>query len=282
MKLLAILFKLILKIKPLRKHYFGIYKKIILPKKLFNNLSFNTTYDSSLLIKVNLSDWIQQQIYFVDYSDLNGISYLKKQLKAGNVFIDIGANIGAYSLIASKLVGSNGKVVSFEPVSLICKQLKQNIKLNNLANIVVEPKAVFDKNTTLELFISDHQNMGMSSILNHSHETGEKQSVQAITIDEYVKIKSLLKIDFIKIDIEGAEINALRGMKQTILKFNPIILMEISDGILENSTINSTMIYDFMNELNYTPYTINTDGNLLAFNSNNANYHNYVFLPNNV
>ena len=281
MKLLAILFKLILKIKPLRKHYFGIYKKIILPKKLFNNLSFNTTYDSSLLIKVNLSDWIQQQIYFVDYSDLNGISYLKKQLKAGNVFIDIGANIGAYSLIASKLVGSNGKVVSFEPVTSICKQLKQNIKLNNLTNIVVEPKAVFDKNTTLELFISDHQNMGMSSILHHSHETGEKQSVQAITIDEYVKIKSLLKIDFIKLDIEGAEINALRGMKQTILKFSPIILMEISDGILENSTTNSTVIYDFMNELNYTPYNINIKGEMLAFNANNANYHNYVFLPNN-
>lgn len=107
MKLLAIVFKFILKIKPLRKHYFGIYKKFILPKKIFSKTNFITKYDTTLKIKVNLSDWIQQQIFFLDYSDINGISFLKKTLKKDNVFIDIGANIGAYTLIASKLVEKN-------------------------------------------------------------------------------------------------------------------------------------------------------------------------------
>ena len=282
MKLLAILLKLLLKIKPLRKHYFGIYKKIILPKKLFNNLSINTTYDESLKVKVNLADWIQQQIYFIDYSDVNGISFLKKQLVNGSVFIDIGANIGAYSLIASKLVGNKGKVYSFEPVKSIHNQLTQNIKQNSITNIVVEKMAIFDKNTTLELYISDNQNMGMSSILHHSNESGEKQTVQATTLDNYIDNKDLIKIDFIKIDIEGAEINALKGMKQTLIKFSPIILIEISDGILENSTINSKIIYSFLNELNYTPYNIDVKGTLQTFKSENIDYHNYVFKPNNV
>lgn len=279
MKLLAIVFKFILKIKPLRKHYFGIYKKFILPKKIFSKTNFITKYDSTLKIKVNLSDWIQQQIFFLDYSDINGISFLKKTLKKDNVFIDIGANIGAYTLIASKLVEKTGMVIAFEPVNTINKMLIDNIKMNGLTNIIVEKKAVYDQNTNLELFISNEQNMGMSSILNHSHESGEKQKIEAITLDNYVQLKKLAKIDLVKIDIEGAEIHALKGMKQSLVKFKPTLIIEISDGILENSSVKSNAIYDFLFDLNYVPYNIDEKGNIKDFSSKDINYHNYIFLP---
>ena len=279
MKLLAIVFKFILKIKPLRKHYFGIYKKFILPKKIFSKTNFITKYDSTLKIKVNLSDWIQQQIFFLDYSDINGISFLKKTLKKDNVFIDIGANIGAYSLIASKLVEKTGMVIAFEPVNTINKMLIENIMMNDLTNITVEKKAVYDQNTNLELFISNEQNMGMSSILNHSHESGEKQKIEAITLDNYVQLKKLAKIDLVKIDIEGAEIHALKGMKQSLVKFKPTLIIEISDGILENSSVKSNAIYDFLFDLNYVPYNIDEKGNIKDFSSKDINYHNYIFLP---
>ena len=278
MKLLAIVFKFILKIKPLRKHYFGIYKKFILPKKIFSKTNFITKYDSTLKIKVNLSDWIQQQIFFLDYSDINGISFLKKTLKKDNVFIDIGANIGAYTLIASKLVEKTGMVIAFEPVNTINKMLIENIMMNDLTNITVEKKAVYDQNTNLELFISNEQNMGMSSILNHSHESGEKQKIEAITLDNYVQLKKLAKIDLVKIDIEGAEIHALKGMKQSLVKFKPTLIIEISDGILENSSVKSNAIYDFLFDLNYVPYNIDEKGNIKDFSSKDINYHNYIFL----
>ncbi len=279
MKLLAIVFKFILKIKPLRKHYFGIYKKFILPKKIFSKTNFITKYDTTLKIKVNLSDWIQQQIFFLDYSDINGISFLKKTLKKDNVFIDIGANIGAYTLIASKLVEKTGMVIAFEPVNTINKMLIENIMMNDLTNITVEKKAVYDQNTNLELFISNEQNMGMSSILNHSHESGEKQKIEAITLDNYVQLKKLAKIDLVKIDIEGAEIHALKGMKQSLVKFKPTLIIEISDGILENSSVKSNAIYDFLFDLNYVPYNIDEKGNIKDFSSKDINYHNYIFLP---
>lgn len=279
MRLIAKLLKLILKIRPLRKHYFGIYKKIILPKKIFSKINFITKYDKTLKIKVNLSDWIQQQIFFIDYSDLNGISFLKKTLSKDNVFIDIGANIGAYSLIASKLVGKTGKVIAFEPVNSIYSQLNENITMNSITNIFVEKKAVYDQNTNLDLFISNEQNMGMSSILHHSHESGEKQNIEAITLDSYAELNKLAKIDLVKIDIEGAEINALKGMKQSLIKFKPTLIIEISDGILENSSVNSKAIYDFLFDLNYEPYNIDKKGNIQDFSSKDINYHNYIFLP---
>lgn len=170
-------------------------------------------------------------------------------------------------------------VIAFEPVNTINKMLIENIMMNDLTNITVEKKAVYDQNTNLELFISNEQNMGMSSILNHSHESGEKQKIEAITLDNYVQLKKLAKIDLVKIDIEGAEIHALKGMKQSLVKFKPTLIIEISDGILENSSVKSNAIYDFLFDLNYVPYNIDEKGNIKDFSSKDINYHNYIFLP---
>ena len=75
------------------------------------------------------------------------------------------------------------------------------------------------------------------------------------------------------------EINALKGMKQSLIKFKPTLIIEISDGILENSSVNSKAIYDFLFDLNYEPYNIDKKGNIQDFSSKDINYHNYIFLP---
>ena len=280
MKLIAIILKLVLKIKPLRKHYFGLYKRFISPKSIFDTIVINTTYDGNLKLKVELCDWIQQQIYFLDYSDINGINFLKKNLRKGAVFLDIGANIGAYTLIGSKLVGENGKVFAFEPVGNIRETLNTNISTNNLKNITVIDQAVYDKNIDLELFISNKKNKGMSSIYRHSQESGEKETVKAIKIDDFVKLNNVPKIDLIKLDIEGAELNAILGMTKTIHRFHPTFIMEISDDILENSSQEKNNIFSLMKTLNYKPYSIDSKGYIVNISRKNKNYHNYVFTPN--
>ena len=281
-KLLAALLKLILKITPLRKYYFGLYKKVIVPYKLFDHISFVTRYDGDLKIRVALKDWIQQQIYFLDYSDLNGISFLKKTLKKGAVFIDIGANIGAYSLIAAKLVTQNGKVISFEPVKAINKKLVANLNNNNFTNVKVEKKAVYENDTFLNLHLSNEQNSGMSSILHHSEESGITEQVEAVTLDTYLKKLELESIELIKLDIEGAEIHALKGMNETILKYSPTLLIEISEDILINSTKSSANeILQLMKDYNYSLFSIELNGDLKPLeNFNGKDYHNYVFQPN--
>ena len=279
MKLVALLFKLIFKIKPLRKHYYGLYKYVFNPNNTFDQISTITTYDTTLKIKVDLCDWIQQQIYFLDYSDQNGINFLKKTLQKGDYFLDIGANIGGFSLVASKLVGDNGKVFAFEAVEHIKRRLDDNIKRNKLKNITVVKGAVFDKNTELELFLSNKKNSGMSSILRHTNESGLKETVMGIRIDDFFKNEKIPKIKLIKLDIEGAEINAITGMAETLSRYKPIVLMEISDGIISNSSYEKDSIFTLMKTFNYICQSIDKQGNIIDTKENQVDYHNYLFSP---
>lgn len=277
MNITAKLFQIIFQIPFFRKRYYGFYKRIFKPFGLFEGQSALTRFDKTMKMKVDLEEWIQQQIYFLGTWDEQGIKFLKNHLKSGDVFFDIGANIGCYSLVASKLVGSEGKVHSFEPVSEVYNRLLFNIELNQLKNITVNRKAVFETSETLEFFVSSKENKGMSSIFHHDTESGEIQKVEAITIDEYIEKTDIQRIDMIKIDIEGAELFALKGMKTTLRKFKPVIIMELSDNVLQNSPVEKKEILNLMKELNYEIKGISKQGFLVDISEASTGYTNFAF-----
>lgn len=151
------------------------------------------------------------------------------QLKEDDAVLDIGAHVGYYSLLAGK-AAKRGKVYAFEPDSDSASLLKENIKLNKLTNIEVVPAAVADKDGFL-YFESQEFNKGESSL--SSEEKGYK--VAAITLDNWAK--NIKKIDIVKMDIEGAEIKALRGGRNTLRKdgiriyieYNPRSILKLSE-----------------------------------------------------
>ncbi|MBL4862663.1 MAG: FkbM family methyltransferase [Crocinitomicaceae bacterium] len=273
-------FKLLFKITSFRKHYYGLYKRVFKPFSLFKGLVITSSYDNDLKIKLNIDDCIQQQIYFLDFYDKRGINFLKKHLKKGDGFIDIGANIGSYSLIASKLVGEHGKVHAFEPIEDVYNRLLFNVQLYDLENVTTCKKAIYETKDLLKFFVSSHENLGMSSIFHHDTESGHMERVEAISLDEYVSALNIEKINLIKIDIEGAELFALKGMQNTIKKFRPIIVMEISEDVLQNSSIKSTDVIDFMEEFDYSRCAINQNGEQIDISHDHQNnYYNYAFYP---
>lgn len=140
----------------------------------------------------------------------------KKLAKAGDVIVDIGANIGYYTLLSAKIVGSRGKVYAFEPDPINYKILARNIRLNNLSNVVAERKAVSDKIGTLDLYL-DSQDMGAHTIYKTKKRT-KTVAVESITLDKYFEGNGH-PINIIKMDIEGAEMAALIGMGD-ILRMN--------------------------------------------------------------
>ena len=91
----------------------------------------------------------------------------------------------------------------------------------------------------------------MSSIFHHDNESGEIETADAISLDEYISISGIDSVDMIKIDIEGAELFALKGMEKTIISFKPIIMMEVSEELLNKGSIKSSDILEFMNEHGY-------------------------------
>jgi FkbM family methyltransferase len=148
----------------------------------------------------------------------------KRVVKEGDVVVDLGANIGYFTLLAARLVGKKGKVYAFEPEPINYSLLTKNIKLNRYDNVVPEQKAVSNVKGMIKLFLSD-KDTGAHTLRQHhvEREFATKQfgafvEVESVVLDDYFKNRER-SIDVIKMDIEGAEVAALSGMDR-ILKEN--------------------------------------------------------------
>jgi len=144
--------------------------------------------------------------------------YLKEyQLRPGDAIIDGGAYTGHFSLMASKLVGAKGKVIAFEPDEDNYKTLLSNIKLNKAKNITAVKKGLWSKDDKL-VFCSE-SSKGSSFCKDGRGSKGLK--VPVTSIDSELRRRKVKKLDFVKMDIEGAEIKAVEGSKEIMKKSKP-------------------------------------------------------------
>jgi FkbM family methyltransferase len=143
-------------------------------------------------------------------------------IRRGDVFVDVGANIGYYTVIASKIVGDEGHVYAFEPDPTSFAILKANVERNGLTNVTLEQKALSNEPGSLRLFLA-HENKGDHRIFDEEGAARPFLDVEALPLDDYAPIQGK-KVDFIKVDTQGAEGIILEGMTQTIAA-NPKMVM---------------------------------------------------------
>jgi FkbM family methyltransferase len=169
--------------------------------------------------------------------------FVIQNLHKGDTFVDIGANIGYFTTLASKIVEEEGKVWAFEPVLSACNILNENLKKNSLGfNTTIEQKAVGDKSDTIS--ISESEIVGHSSI----SDSKNLQDVEMTTLDSYVNQHNITRIDILKIDIEGAELMALNGMKKILeQKLVSKIMIEINPITLEKLGVKWNEIFILLN-----------------------------------
>jgi len=234
----------------IQKHRCKYYEiPAVPPEKNFDGVRF--VFDMTL-------DYHIKRMYFGLYEpELR--KFLKKHLKPGDVFFDIGANVGYMSAIGASLVGKDGKIHSFEPVPKYFEQLLQLSKLNPDYNITVNNFALGE--SSREAFIDLHRsNIGMNSIVPGfvpEEDILEKLAVKMISLDEYLNENNIHKISFIKIDTEGYELPVLKGAKEFFNnnKSNlPLILAEVSTTSYELMNCSIKELDDFMKELGYKAY----------------------------
>jgi len=156
----------------------------------------------------------------------NEVNFLKKIIVPNMSVIDIGANIGCFTLLFAQWVGSQGKVYSFEPEPSNLKLLMKNLTANRIKNVCCFQDAVFNKNEKKSLFLSTY-NMGDHRLIDFFAYEGddkrEKIEVESVRLDSIISDSE--KIDFIKVDIQGSEIQALQGMKNILNNNKKISLL---------------------------------------------------------
>jgi FkbM family methyltransferase len=208
---------------------------------------------------------INNQIMYLDEKDSLQLNFngnfepveteiVKKEIKENDIVLDVGANIGYYSLIFAQLIGKSGKVYSFEPDPTNFEILKKNILVNKHENVILENKAVSNKEGNLKLYLSTENN-GMHRIY-PSKWCKESIDINSIKIDNYFNKNQ--KIDFIKLDIEGAEYDALLGMESIIQNNeNIVIFIEFVPASLEEHGTNPEKVIDFFINHKFKIFKIN-------------------------
>lgn len=208
-----------------------------------------------ILMNVNPVEHIQQQLFWYGYYEKPVGDMLQQRLQPGSIFIDAGANIGYFSLLAAKQA-TQGRVIAIEPVSATYKALKENIALNKFTNIEALNLAVGDKEEIRTIYLSDTANTGMASFQQPYNYAGETETVNTVTIDNLVEKLQLPKVDMVKIDVEGNELAVLKGMTQTIEKCKPTILLELNPHTLLRFGHTPADVLSFITSLYYEPFIL--------------------------
>lgn len=145
--------------------------------------------------------------------------------KPGDVFMDVGAYIGWYTIQAAKAVGSSGRVIALEPDAYNRRQLEENLALNDLASCAVVPVAAWFEIAEIGWRSDD------VPVWSKVDRVSNGGSVRAATIDSLVSDFGLTNLNWIKMDIEGAEIEALQGAERILGRFRPVLFIEIHETL---------------------------------------------------
>ena len=177
------------------------------------------------------------------------LAYLEKVLSPGKVFIDVGANFGVYTLVASKLAGAAGKVIAIEPTAQSFAVLRQNIALNHLANVRAFRVALTQTRGKAWLYHGWDpvgNSLGMDPLCG---EGGEE--VQTESLDNLMEQNGIGHVDVIKVDVEGAEELVLRGATRTLTTNSPVVIFEYNPGCSARLSLSPYGARDFLESLGY-------------------------------
>lgn len=190
---------------------------------------------------------------------------IKKEVKSGDIVLDIGAHIGYYTLILAKIVGENGKVFAFEADPTNFNLLKKNIITNGYKNVILIHNAVSNENKKIKLYLCEYNN-GMHRIYK-SKFCSSYIEIESTRLDDYFeKINFNKQINFVKMDVEGAELDVLRGMSLLLDKNKKLkIVTEFAPVSLFERGNNPEDFIKILNKHDFQFFDINEKKNKINF-----------------
>jgi FkbM family methyltransferase len=212
---------------------------ILVPKPVLLNLRDFKMY-------VRLDDWaVGLPIALKHKYEEHVTNVMRPCFKPGMVVVDIGANIGFYTLLAASRIGQAGKVIAFEPSADNCELLRRSLRKNDLNNVTIHTNAVSDANRVLCFTMQE------STAVTSRPDTAKGSfQVNALALDSFLKDEP--RIDLVKIDIDGGEGLALKGMTQLLKRHHPVLFTEFCPELLQAiSGITPQAYLDGLRNLGY-------------------------------
>jgi FkbM family methyltransferase len=200
------------------------------------------------IVDVNM-DIPYERMVWLQAEEWDDLRYLQHRLRPNDTFVDVGANIGLWTLVAASAVGKEGRVFSFEPNPVTFQKLVANIERNRRTNVVTAfQQAVSHVNGSLSFSCPTQHNL--SAIADDAN-ASDVISVESVSLDSVVHGT---KVAGIKLDTEGHELFALEGALETIENSSPWLIIEFNTTLLALPVLADWQVYRFLVSLGYKPF----------------------------
>lgn len=219
-----------------------VWERTLGPERRVARLPDGSLVEVDMSIPYERMVWLQSE-------EWNELQYLSYRLRQNETFVDVGANIGIWTLVAASAVGSAGKVFSFEPNPNTFRKLVANIDRNNRAGIVTaHQRAVSDIDGSVSFACPAQHNL---SAIANDVTAGNTITVTAVSLDSALHGA---KVDGIKLDTEGHELAALQGAAGIIKNASPWLIIEFNTTLLPSPVLRDWPVYQFLASLGYKPF----------------------------
>jgi len=209
-------------------------------------------------VELVLTSDIGRCVWVAGCFEPNEMYLLSTVLGSGCTFVDVGANIGLYSLLAARIVGEEGRVLSFEPSPRERELLEDNIARNGLSQVAIDGRALGDApNDGVVLHLADELHAGqntLGSVVYENVRLAADVTVEMTTLDHAVRQSGLDKVDVVKIDVEGAEFAVLSGARDILRTMRPLLMMELQDLSLAAQGSGAREVLELLSGFDYEVY----------------------------
>ncbi|GAA2921593.1 FkbM family methyltransferase [Streptomyces enissocaesilis] len=212
-------------------------------------------------VAVDTQDLIQRYLYLFGVWEPYMTGWLQRRLRPGDTYVDVGANIGYYSLLAARLVGADGRVVAIEASPVFHQRLLRNVTLNEYGNVRAINSAVSDTDEVLEFVLASSANMGANSIVPYDGQAESTFEIAARPLPDLLTDDEITRARVIKIDVEGAEGSVIRGMAPVLSRLRPDaeITVEVTPERMSQVGDSADELMEMMREHGFHPYRLVND-----------------------